>query len=75
MNQYFTNLVLNDVKNFEGFSTDRIDASKPYDRENSVACSKQVNDLKNKLLENQELIKDMSGKEVKKLLLSLAELV
>jgi len=54
---------------------DRIDASKPYDRENSVACSKQVNDLKNKLLENQELIKDMSGKEVKKLLLSLAELV
>lgn len=54
---------------------DRIDASKPYNRENSVACSKQVNDLKNKLLENQELIKEMGGKEVKKMLLSLAELI
>lgn len=54
---------------------DRVDASKPYDRNNSVACSKQVNDLKNKLLENQELIKEMGGKEVKKMLLSLAELV
>lgn len=54
---------------------DRIDASKPYTKDNSVACSKQVNDLKNKLLENQELIKEMGGKEVKKMLLSLAELV
>lgn len=54
---------------------DRIDASEGYTKSNSVACSKQVNDLKNKLLENQELIKDMSGKEVKKLLMSLAELV
>lgn len=54
---------------------DRIDASEGYTKTNSVACSKQVNDLKNKLLENQELIKEMSGKEVKKLLMSLAELV
>lgn len=34
-----------------------------------------INDLKNKLLENQELIKEMGGKEVKKMLLSLAELI
>ncbi len=54
---------------------DRIEESEGYTKSNSVACSKQVNDLKNKLLENQELIKDMSGKEVKKMLLSLAELV
>ena len=54
---------------------DRIDASKSLYKDNSVACSKQVNDLKNKLLENQELIKEMGGKEVKKMLLSLAELV
>lgn len=54
---------------------DRIDASQGYTKSNSVACSSQVNDLKNKLLENQELIKDMSGKEVKKMLLALAELV
>lgn len=54
---------------------DRIDASEGYTKTNSVACSKQVNDLKNKLLENQELIKDMSGKEVKKMLLSLSELI
>lgn len=54
---------------------DRIDASKPYSKDNSVPCSSQVNDLKNKLLENQELVKNMSGKEVKKLLLSLAELI
>ena len=33
-----------------------------------------INDLKNKLLENQELIKEMGDKEVKKMLLSLAEL-
>lgn len=54
---------------------DRIDASKPYTKDNSVACSKQVNDLKNKLLENQELIKEMGGKEVKKMLISLSNLV
>lgn len=34
-----------------------------------------INDLKNKLLENQELIKEIGGKEVKKMLLSLAELI
>lgn len=54
---------------------DRIDASEGYTKSNAVACSKQVNDLKNKLLENQELIKEMGGKEVKKMLLSLAELI
>jgi len=54
---------------------DRIDASEGYTKSNSVACSKQVNDLKNKLLENQELIKEMGGKEIKKMLLSLSNLV
>lgn len=54
---------------------DRIDASEGYTKTNSVPCSKQVNDLKNKLMENQDLIKEMGGKEVKKMLLSLAELV
>lgn len=54
---------------------DRIDASIGYTKDNSCACSKQVNDLKNKLLENQELIKEMGGKEIKKMLLSLSELV
>lgn len=34
-----------------------------------------INDLKNKLLENQELIKEIGGKEVKKMLFSLAELI
>lgn len=71
---YYSNVPLT-LDGVNKLTIDRIDASKPYDRANAVACSKQVNDLKNKLLENQELIKDMSGKEVKKMLLSLAELV
>lgn len=71
---FYSNVALT-LDGVNKLTIDRIDASKPYDRANSVACSKQVNDLKNKLLENQELIKEMGGKEVKKMLLSLAELV
>lgn len=71
---FYSNVALT-LDGVNKLTIDRIDASKPYDRANSVACSKQVNDLKNKLLENQELIKEMGGKEVKKMLLSLAGLI
>lgn len=71
---YYSNVPLS-LDGVNKLTIDRIDASKPYDRENSVACSKQVNDLKNKLLESQEFTKEMGGKEVKKMLLSLAELI
>lgn len=71
---YYSNVPLT-LDGVNKLTIDRIDASEGYTKDNSVACSKQVNDLKNKLLENQELIKEMGGKEVKKMLLSLAELV
>ena len=71
---FYSNVALT-LDGVNKLTIDRIDASKPYDRANSVACSKQVNDLKNKLLENQELIKEMGGKEIKKMLISLSELV
>jgi len=71
---YYSNVPLT-IDGVNKLTIDRIDASIGYTKENSCACSKQVNDLKNKLLENQELIKDMSGKEIKKMLLSLAGLI
>lgn len=71
---YYSNVALT-LDGVNKLTIDRIDASEGYTKTNSVACSKQVNDLKNKLLENQELIKDMGSKEVKKMLLSLAGLI
>lgn len=71
---FYSNVALT-IDGVNKLTIDRIDASEGYTKANSVACSKQVNDLKNKLLENQELIKEMGGKEVKKMLLSLAELI
>ena len=71
---FYSNVPLT-IDGVNKLTVDRIDASIGYTKDNSVACSKQVNDLKNKLLENQELIKEMGGKEVKKMLLSLSELV
>ena len=55
-------------------SFDRKDSSVGYTVENTVACASIVNALKNSLIEDHKVVKILSNKEIKKMLISFSEL-
>lgn len=54
---------------------DRKNDSIGYSKENTFACSYTVNQIKNKLLESRKDTKGMQDKDIKKMLLSFAEIL
>lgn len=54
---------------------DRIDATKGYTKENTVACCFKINQLKNWLLEKKVMTESMTNYQLKKMLVSFSELL
>lgn len=63
------------VDGLHSLSLDRIDNTKAYSRENTVACSAYINALKNELLESKVATRDITTKELKRVLLKFAEML
>lgn len=56
-------------------SLDRIDDTKGYTSDNTVACSSYINGLKNELLESRDRTRELSNTELKRVLSKFIELL
>jgi hypothetical protein len=56
-------------------SFDRKDSTKPYTKENTVACAKRVNCMKNEILESDKVLSTLDKKQLKRTLLKFAEIL
>lgn len=71
---YYSGITLT-LEGKHSHSIDRIDDTKGYTAENTVACSAYVNGLKNDLLESREKTRELSNGELKKVLSKFIELL
>lgn len=63
------------VEGVHSLSLDRIDSTKGYSKDNTVACSAYINSLKNDVLESKVVTRDISPKELKRVLLKFADML
>lgn len=62
-------------KELHKLSLDRIDCKKGYTKDNVVACSEYVNKLKSIIMESPEATKSLPKENIKKLLISLSDII
>lgn len=71
---YYSGITLT-MEGKHSHSIDRIDDTKGYTSDNTVACSSYINGLKNELLESRDRTRELSNTELKRVLSKFIELL